>query len=115
MTTHPCKRGEIWLVNFNPGRGSEQQGIRPAVIIQNDVGNQYASTTIIAAVTTTIKKFPVTVLLNAREGGLKAASMVNLAQLLTVDRERLMKRLGALSAQRLREVNHAIEISLGLA
>ncbi|MBI5047390.1 MAG: type II toxin-antitoxin system PemK/MazF family toxin [Deltaproteobacteria bacterium] len=43
-----CKRGEIWLVNFNPGRGSEQKGIRPALIIQNDTGNQYASTTIIA-------------------------------------------------------------------
>lgn len=54
-----CKRGEIWLVNFNPSRGSEQKGIRPALIIQNDTGNQYASTTIIAEITTTLKKYPV--------------------------------------------------------
>ncbi|MBI3753525.1 MAG: type II toxin-antitoxin system PemK/MazF family toxin, partial [Deltaproteobacteria bacterium] len=59
-----CKRGEIWLVNFNPGRGSEQKGIRPALIIQNDTGNQYASTTIIAAITTTLKKYPVTVIID---------------------------------------------------
>ena len=58
-----CKRGEIWMVNFNPGRGSEQTGVRPALIIQNDIGNQYASTTVVAAITTTIKKYPVTVLL----------------------------------------------------
>jgi mRNA interferase MazF len=115
MTPHSCKRGEVWLINFNPGRGSEQQGIRPAVIIQNDIGNQYSSTTIVVAVTTTIKRFPVTVVLNRREGGLKEISMVNLAQLLTIDRERLMKKLGSLSSERLFEVDRAIEISLALS
>ena len=49
------RRGEVWLVNFNPGRGSEQQGIRPALIIQNDVGNRHAATTIVAAISATIK------------------------------------------------------------
>lgn len=115
MIPHPCKRGDVWLVNFNPGRGSEQQGIRPAVIIQNDIGNQHSSTTIVAAVTTTIKRFPVTVVLNRRESGLKEVSMVNLAQLLTIDRERLMKKLGALASERLIEVDRAIEVSLGLS
>ena len=115
MTAQACKRGEVWLVNFNPGRGSEQQGIRPAVIIQNDIGNQYSSTTIVAAVTTTIKRFPVTVVLNRREGGLKEVSMVNLAQLLTIDRERLIKRLGSLPSERLIQMDRAIAISLGLS
>jgi mRNA interferase MazF len=109
-----CRRGEVWLVNFNPGRGSEQRGIRPAVIIQNDVGNQYAATTIIAAITTTLKKYPVTVLLKRHQGGLKEPSMVNLAQLLTIDKGRLTKKLGALNDQTLAEVDVALAISLAL-
>jgi mRNA interferase MazF len=109
-----CKRGEIWLVNFNPGRGSEQKGIRPALIIQNDIGNQYASTTIVAALTTTIKKYPVTVLLTQKESGLKETSMVNLAQVLTIDKGRLIKKLGKLGEDKMREVDEAIKISLGI-
>lgn len=85
MTDQVCRRGEVWLVNFNPGRGSEQKGVRPSLVIQNDVGNQYASTTIVAAITTTLKKYPVTVLLDPQEGGIKEPSMVNLAQLLTIE------------------------------
>lgn len=109
-----CHRGEIWLVNFDPGRGSEQEGIRPALIIQNDVGNQYASTTIIAAITSTIKKYPVTVFLDSKEGGLKRPSMINLTQLLTIDRTRLMKKIGPIKEARMQEVDEAIKISLGL-
>jgi len=109
-----CKRGEIWLVNFNPGRGSEQKGIRPALIIQNDTGNQYASTTIIAAITTTLKKYPVTVIIDKGKGGLKEPSMVNLAQVLTIDKERLIKRLGQLGADKMQEIDEAIRISLGV-
>ena len=114
MSTRPCFRGEVWLVNFNPGRGSEQQGIRPALIIQNDIGNEYASTTIIAAITTTLKKYPVTVLFDRMEGGLKQPSMANLAQLLTIDKTRLLKRLGSVKLERMWEVDNAIRISLGL-
>ena len=109
-----CKRGEVWMVNFTPGRGSEQKGNRPALVIQNDVGNQYASTTIVTAITTTIKKYPVTVLIPEGKGGLKENSMVNLAQLLTVDKERLIKRLGYLDEERMAEVDEAIRISLGI-
>ena len=112
MTT--CLRGEVWLVNFHPGRGSEQSGIRPAVILQNDVGNQHAATTIVAAITTTLKKYPVTVVLQAAEGGLKAASMVNLAQILTIDKRRLKKRLGRIRAEVMQEVDQAVCVSLGL-
>ncbi len=105
-------RGEVWLVNFNPGRGSEQTGIRPALVIQNDTGNVYASTTIVAAITSTIKEFPVTVVLPAREGGLKRRSLVNLAQLLTIDKGRLRRRLGNLNDTVMEEVNESIRISL---
>jgi mRNA interferase MazF len=101
-------------VDFSPGRGSEQKGVRPALVIQNDIGNVHASTTIVAAITATIKKYPVTVVLDRDEGGLKLPSMVNLAQILTLDKSRLVRKIGALSAARLAEVDTAIFISLGL-
>jgi mRNA interferase MazF len=107
-----CKRGEVWMVNFNPGRGSEQKGIRPALIIQNDIGNRYASTTIVSAITTTLKKYPVTVLVPRGKGGLKENSMVNLAHILTVDKGRLMRKLGKLEEDKIAEVTEAIKISL---
>lgn len=113
MTTVP-HRGEVWQVNFNPARGSEQRGTRPALIIQNDVGNEFAATTIVAAITTTLKAYPVTVLLKRGEGGLTHPSMVNLAQLLTVDKSRLQRRLGALPAERLDAVDEAIRVSLAV-
>lgn len=108
------RRGEVWMVNFHPGRGSEQQGIRPALIIQNDVGNQYAATTIVAAITSTIKLYPVTVPLKKGEAGLQEPSMINLAQILTVDKSRLQRRLGTLRADTVKRVNDAIQVSLDL-
>ena len=108
------RRGEIWLVNFNPGRGSEQRGIRPALIIQNDVGNQYAATVVVAAVTTTIKRYPVTVFIPAKSCGLRHDSMVNLAQVLTIDKARLKKKLGELKPELLKSVDRAILVSLGI-
>ena len=102
------------MVNFSPGRGSEQEGTRPALASQNDVGNRYAATTIVAAVTSTIKIYPVTVPLRKGEGGLRRSSMVNIAQVLTVDRARLQRRVGVLSAERIAFVNAAIQVSLGV-
>ena len=89
-------------------------GTRPALVIQNDVGNRYAATTIVAAVTSTIRIYPVTVPLRKGEGGLRRSSMVNLAQVLTVDRARLQRRVGVLSAERIALVNAAIQVSLGV-
>ena len=100
------------MVNFSPGRGSEQRGVRPALIIQNDVGNQYAATTIVAAITSTIKIYPVTVLLKRGVGGLRQSSMVNLAQILTVDKSRLRRRVGSLPSELVERVNAAIKVSL---
>ena len=115
MKGQALSRGEIWLVNFNPGRGSEQTGIRPALVIQNDVGNRYAATTIVAAITATLKKYPVTVLLDPHEGGLDRPSMVNLTQILTLEKSRLVRKLGAIPQARLREVDAALLISLGIS
>jgi mRNA interferase MazF len=112
MNSQPPRRGEVWLVNFNPGRGSEQKGIRPALVIQNDTGNIHAATTIVAAITTTIKEFPATVVVAFGEGGLRQKSMVNLAQLLTVDKARLQKRLGSLRGSTMHRVDEAIRVSL---
>jgi len=114
MKPSPCSRGEVWMVDFSPSRGSEQKGIRPALIIQNDLGNIHASTTIVAAITTTIKKYPVTVVLDMDEGGLRHPSMVNLTQILTLDKSRLKRKVGALSQARLVEVDNALVISLGI-
>ncbi len=106
------RRGEVWLVNFNPGRGNEQKGIRPALVIQNDTGNIYAATTVVAAITTTIKEFPVTVVMPSGAGGLRQRSMVNLAQLLTIDKTRLQKLLGNLGEEAMEKIDEAIRISL---
>jgi mRNA interferase MazF len=108
------KRGEVWLLNFNPGRGSEQKGIRPALILQNDTGNEYAATTIVAAITTTIKLYPVTVLLKARGSGLKKDSTVNLAQILTVDKNRLKKKLGSIDENLMQKIDRSLCVSLDL-
>lgn len=114
MTPLWPRRGEVWLVNFNPGRGSEQQGIRPALVIQNDVGNRHAATTIVAAISSAVRIYPVTVPVRKGEAGLKVKSMVNLAQVLTIDKSRLQRRLGTLASESIDRVNAAISISLDL-
>ena len=108
-------RGQIYWVNWNPGRGSEQVGIRPALVIQNDTGNQYSPTTIVAAITTaTVKAYPFIVPIAAFESGLPQDSIVNLSTILTVSRDRLEDKCGELSAQKMIEVNDAIKKSLAL-
>lgn len=113
MTGFPM-RGEVWLVNWNPGRGSEQAGRRPALVIQNDVGNEKASTTIVAAISTSVKMFPMNVQIDPPEGGLHASSIVKTSQILTVDKERLEERIGRLGTEKMKEVNGAIKLSLDL-
>lgn len=115
MTPAFPRRGEVWMVNFSSSRGSEQRGTRPALVIQNDVGNQYAATTIIAAITSTIKIYPVTVPLKRGEGGLKRPSMVNLAQILTIDKSRLRRRVGTLPPELIEMVNTASKVSLDVS
>jgi mRNA interferase MazF len=107
-------RGEIWLVNWNPARGSEQAGKRPALIIQNDIGNKNASTTIVAAISTSVKLYPMNVKIEPHESGLHHLSIVKTSQILTIGKIRLEKKLGQLSEEKMEEVNQAIKLSLDL-
>jgi mRNA interferase MazF len=113
MKTFP-RRGEIWLVNWNPARGSEQAGKRPALIIQNDIGNENAATTIVAAISTTIRVYPMNVLLDPPQGGLAKPSIVKTGQLLTISQDRLEKKWGVVDEKKMAEVNRALKLSLAL-
>jgi len=109
------KRGDIYWVDWNPGRGNEQSGMRPALVIQNDIGNKYSPTTIVAALTTaTEKQYPFLVKVTAKESGLPKDSTINLAVILTIDKTRLTRKCGALSDDKMSQVNEAIKASLGL-
>ena len=113
MKSFPA-RGEVWLVNWNPSRGSEQAGIRPALVIQNDIGNEKASTTIVSAISSSVRIYPINVMIDPPEGGLEYRSIVKTSQILTVSKDRLEKRLGRISAKKMEEVNRAIKLSLDL-
>lgn len=110
------ERGDIVLVDLEPVRGSEQGKTRPALIIQNDVGNKYSPTTIVAPLTSSYGKiYPVNVEVRSEDSGLEKDSVVLLNQIATVDvEERILKKLGNLPERRMEEVERAIEISLGL-
>jgi mRNA interferase MazF len=108
-------RGQIYWVNGNPARGSEQSGIRPALIIQNDTGNRLSPNVIVASVTTAPNKpYPFLVLLTAKESGMKENSAVNLGSIMTVGKERLGDKCGQLNLEKMVEVDNAICVSLGI-
>ncbi len=109
------RRGDVWLVNWNPARGSEQAGKRPALVIQNDIGNEKAPTTIVAAISGTVRVYPMNVPVRPPEGGLERPSIIKTGQILTISKERLEKRLGTLTQKRMDEVDRAIKLSLSLA
>jgi mRNA interferase MazF len=109
------KRGEVWLVNWNPARGSEQAGRRPALVIQNDIGNEKAPTTIVAAISSSVKVFPMNVQITPPEGGLDLPSIIKTSQILTISKERLEKRIGRISEDSLNRVERAIKLSLALS
>jgi mRNA interferase MazF len=109
------QRGDIFSVDFEPVRGSEQGKVRPALIIQNDIGNRYSPTIIVAAITTgNYRRFAVNVEVKAPEGGLANDSIILLNQIRTIDRTRLGRHWGRVSSQTMNQVNEAIKISLGL-
>ena len=109
------KRAEVWLVNWNPARGSEQAGKRPALVIQNDIGNEKAPTTIVAAISSSVRIYPMNVEVKPPDGGLDRPSIIKTSQILTVARQRLGKRLGRLSRVRMDDVDKAIKLSLALS
>lgn len=110
------QRGEVYLVDFDPTIGAEIKKTRPALILQNDVSNQYSSITIIAAITSQFKEplYPTEVLIKAPEGGLVIDSVALLNQIRSIDKQRLIKRLGNLTSGTIEQVDRAIQISLGL-
>jgi mRNA interferase MazF len=110
------RRGEIYLVHFDPTVGHEIQKTRPAVVIQNDVSNRYSPITIVAAIGSQFSDppFPREVVIEPGESGLPRRSAVVANQIRSVDRKRLAKKLGQLSRQSMRRVDEAILISLGL-
>ncbi len=111
----PLLRGEIWWIDFGTPRGSEQGGRRPALIIQNDAGNISSSTTIIAAVTAKVKApYPFHVEISALQSGLPENSTVLLEQLLTISKSRLLGQAGSLSSAKMKLIDRAIQVSLGL-
>ena len=108
------KRGEVWIVNWNPARGSELAGRRPALVIQNDIGNEKSPSTIVAAMSSSVRRYPMNVEVRPPEGGLTQPSIVKAGQIMTVSKERLERRLGSLSSERMDEVDKAIRLSLSL-
>lgn len=113
--TNP-KRGEVYLVNFDPSIGAEIRKTRPALIIQNDVGNNYSPIVIVAAITSQFdeKLYPTEVLIKALEGGLEYDSVVLLNQIRSLDKQRLIRCLGSLTQSTMEKVDKAIKISFGL-
>src|SRR5713226_824598 len=115
MPDGEIRRGDIWWVEFDPVRGSEQGGTRPALVLQNDRGNRSSSVTIVAAITSRYRRsYPFQVEIMPDESGLDRPSLVLLNQLRTVDKPRLLRRAGHLPAARMLDVERAIKYSLGM-
>ena len=110
------KRGDIIYADLSPVVGSEQGGVRPVLIIQNDVGNKYSPTVIAAAITSQINKakLPTHIEIDAEEFGLQRDSVILLEQIRTIDKKRLRERIGSLDDELMVKINEAVAISLGL-
>ncbi len=110
------KRGDIYYADLSPVVGSEQGGIRPVLIIQNDVGNRHSPTVIAAAITSQMNKakMPTHIELGARSFGLTKDSVVLAEQIRTLDKKRLREKMGSLDENHLRRVDEALAVSFGL-
>jgi len=110
------KRGDIFYADLSPVIGSEQGGIRPVLIVQNDIGNKYSPTVIASAITSQINKakLPTHIELSAKDYGLPKDSVVLLEQIRTIDKKRLREKIGHLDDELMEKVNEALTISFGL-
>ena len=122
------RRGEIYWVEFDPVKGSEQGGLRPALVVQNDVGNRYSPTTVVVAITRTIpdRPYPFIVIIEPASSGLPEQSAVNCAQIATIQQagpagrlraprsEKEIRAIGRLDAAKMAQVDKALKFSLGL-
>lgn len=114
MTTP--KRGEVYVVNFDPTIGAEIKKTRPALILQNDIANRHSPITIVAAITSQVEEplYPTEVLVSMPEGELSVDSVVLLNQIRSIDKRRLVRRLGILKADTMEQVERSLQISVGL-
>ena len=124
----PVKRGEIYWVEFDPVKGSEQGGLRPALVVQNDTGNCYSATTMVAAITRTLppQPYPFVVVIEPNESGLPERSAVNCAQLATIQQagpdtrlrplsgETAIRPIGQLTSAKMAAVDEALRYNLAL-
>jgi len=110
------KRGDIFYADLSPVIGSEQGGVRPVLVIQNDIGNKYSPTIIIGAITSQINKakLPTHVEITAPEYGLPKDSVVLLEQIRTIDKKRLREKIGRFNDEMMKKVDECLKISLGL-
>ncbi len=110
------KRGDIYYADLSPVIGSEQGGVRPVLIVQNDIGNKYSPTVIAAAITSQINKakLPTHIEMSAKEYGLPKDSVILLEQIRTIDKKRLKEKIGHLDDELMEKVNDALNISFGL-
>ena len=110
------RRGDIYYADLSPVVGSEQGGLRPVLIIQNDVGNKYSPTVIAAAITSRMgkTKLPTHIDIYADKAGLAKDSVILLEQVRTLDKRRLKEKMGHLDDNMMSEVNNAIAVSFGL-
>lgn len=116
MNANNVKRGDVFFADLSPVVGSEQGGTRPVLIIQNDIGNRFSPTVIIAAITAQIQKakLPTHVEIDAKKYGLERDSVILLEQLRTVDKARLTDRITHLDDIMMKRVDEALKISVGL-
>ena len=110
------KRGEIYYADLSPVVGSEQGGIRPVLILQNDIGNRYSPTIIVAAITskTDKAKLPTHIALQGERHGLQKDSVILLEQIRTIDKSRIKEKIGELPPNVMSQIEQALLISLGL-
>lgn len=110
------KRGDIYYADLSPVVGSEQGGLRPVLIVQNDIGNKYSPTVIAAAITSKISKakLPTHIDVTGDDAGLAKDSIILLEQIRTIDKKRLKEKMGHLDDKTMSSVNSAIEVSFGL-
>ncbi|AMV60174.1 Programmed cell death toxin YdcE [Pediococcus damnosus] len=117
MSEANVKRGDIFYADLSPVVGSEQGGLRPVLIVQNNIGNHYSPTVIVAAITAKIQKpkMPTHVGITAAETGVERNSVILLEQIRTIDKQRLKDQVGQLAASKMLEVDTALKVSVGLA
>ena len=110
------KRGDIFYADLSPVIGSEQGGLRPVLIVQNDIGNKYSPTVIAAAITSqqTKSNLPTHIKINATGCGLSKDSIVLLEQIRTIDKQRLKEKMGTLDYHSMNGINKALSVSFGL-